>query len=548
MKTPPRLPRVLYTIIALIAVAFVIASVRNQRAGAAGSNGKIAFSNSNQIYTMNADGSGVVKLTPDDNGFQDRLPVWSPDGTKIAFGRGIFSPNAQIYVMNADGSNPTRLTNNSANDQNPSWSPDGTKIAFTSNRDGNDEIYVMNADGSNQTRLTNNAVADIDPAWSPDGTKIAFSSMRDQPSFELYVMGTDGSDPLRLTNNTSVDRGASWSPDGAKIAFTSQRDGLPLVYVMNANGSNQVNITQSTSLDSGDPEWSPDGTTIAFTSYNRVGQTNSDEIFLMNADGTNIRRITFTVFDEHDLAWQALGAAPTPTPTPSPSPSPSPSPLFTVSGTVTDDTAHPIADATLVLISDVTGTQITFSDQSGNYSIPYAGGVSHSLNISAFKAGYVFNPLALIFISSGTLTGDRTASFVGTPSIIPLSIQPPVLLTQDGSLRGLALDSVTNVSEPFGITGFNNFSTDQRTRVALFAVNIELGPGETSSVITAEAEDSLGAVFPMMVEDFRSVPNFPWLKQVVVKLPTEIANKVEVNVRLRVRGVAGNKVLVKVKP
>ena len=62
--------------------------------------------------------------------------------------------------MNADGSNQTRLTNNPAYDFSPIFSPDGTRIAFGSRRDNNIEIYVMNADGSNQTRLTNDPADD----------------------------------------------------------------------------------------------------------------------------------------------------------------------------------------------------------------------------------------------------------------------------------------------------------------------------------------------------------------------------------------------------
>src|SRR4029453_18367633 len=102
---------------------------------------------------------------------------------------------------------------------------------------------------------------------------------------------------------------------------------------------------------------------------------------------------------------------------------------------------------------------------------------------------------------------NQTASFAGTPSSSPSSEQMPILLTQESSLSALALDSVTMISEPFGITGTNNFSTDQRTRVSLFAVNVELGAGETSSVITAQAEDSVGQVFPLAVESFGAVPN-----------------------------------------
>src|SRR6185369_17153527 len=105
------------------------------------------------------------------------------------------------------------------------------------------------------------------------------------------------------------------------------------------------------------------------------------------------------------------------------------------------------------------------------------------------------------------------------------------------------LDSVTQAAEPFTVNNTHNFSSDQRTRISLFAVNVDLGPGETSAIIQAEAEDSLGQTFPLTVEYFGAVPNFPWLKQIILKLPDEIANKIEVRVRLKVRGIAGNQVI-----
>jgi hypothetical protein len=123
-----------------------------------------------------------------------------------------------------------------------------------------------------------------------------------------------------------------------------------------------------------------------------------------------------------------------------------------------------------------------------------------------------------------------------------------ILMTQPVSLSALALDSVTFVSEPFTVTGNHNFSSDQHTRVLLFAVNVELAQGESSSVITAQAEDSLGQVFPLTTEYFGAVPNYGWLKQITVRLPDEIANSVEVRVSLKVRGTTSNKVIIKVKP
>lgn len=224
------------------------------------------------------------------------------------------------------------------------------------------------------------------------------------------------------------------------------------------------------------------------------------------------------------------------------------SPSFTISGVVTDGNGQGIADVAMILVSDVTEPQIVLTNQTGNYVFTYAGNLSHNLKVTPSKSGYSFNPQAISFVSSTSVGGDKTASFTGTPSSKPPSGQIPILLTRDNAERALALDSVTFMSEPFEITSVHNFSTDQRTRISLFAVNVDLGAGETSSVIEAQAEDPNGQTFPLTVEFFGVVPNFTWLKQVIVKLPNEIANSNEIRVSLKVRSTVGNKVTVKLKP
>ncbi|HJU54672.1 MAG TPA: hypothetical protein VJ715_08880 [Pyrinomonadaceae bacterium] len=225
---------------------------------------KIAFQSDRdgnfEIYVMNADGSNPTRLTF--NSLGDENPVWSPDGTKIAFqsdrddpgncngGGCVYHPD--IYVMNSDGTGTVRLTNHPAKDGSPSWSPDGTKIAFQSDRDGNFEIYLMNADGSGQTRLTNsNTAHDFSPAFSPDGTKIVVDNGN-----QVFVMNADGTGQTQLTSS-GVSSSAAFSPDGKKITFESPRDGAGYeIYAMNADGSNQTRLSDSPG-DNLDPAWQP---------------------------------------------------------------------------------------------------------------------------------------------------------------------------------------------------------------------------------------------------------------------------------------------------
>src|SRR5581483_9196050 len=228
-----------------------------------GLNGKIAFEStrdgSDNIYVMNADGSGQTQLT--NSPALDRDPDWSPDGSKIAFG-SYRDGNGEVYVMNADGSGQTNVTNNPGVDDRPAWSGDSNKIVFESDRDDpnplgcsfcNFEIYVMNANGSGQTRLTTNPARDDFPDWSPDGSKIVFTSDRDGNA-EIYVMFADGSGQINITNNPAFDAQAAWSPDSHKIAFGSTRDGNYEIYV--TDGSSTTRLTTNLAFD-GAPAWQP---------------------------------------------------------------------------------------------------------------------------------------------------------------------------------------------------------------------------------------------------------------------------------------------------
>jgi Tol biopolymer transport system component len=89
--------------------------------------------------------------------------------------------------MNPDGTEQRNITHNPAQERSPVWSPDGTKLAFSSDRFGAEDIFIMNSDGSSQTRLTNNPADDFSPYWSPDRTRLIFATLRDGNA-EIYSM------------------------------------------------------------------------------------------------------------------------------------------------------------------------------------------------------------------------------------------------------------------------------------------------------------------------------------------------------------------------
>lgn len=120
----------------------------------------------------------------------------------------------------------------------------------------------------------------------------------------------------------------------------------------------------------------------------------------------------------------------------------------------------------------------------------------------------------------------------------------PELISQANSTRAVALESVTWVREPFSPTQLIPFSADGRTRIVLYAKNVDLLPGENASVLRAEGEDAARTRYPLVVEYVGKVQGFDWLSLVIVRLHDSWGDVGDVLIGISLRGVMSNRVRV----
>ena len=234
-----------------------------------------------EIYVMGGDGSNKKKLADGDR------PTWSPDHVKIAFTKSTANNNYEIFSMNADGSGVTQLTFSPSQEIDPSWSPDRTKIAYASSKNGSYDIWVMLANGAMPFRLTTNDLAqETAPAWSPDGTRIAYVSAANGASRVLITdVTTKVTTPL-YTGTFTKTSAPAWSPDGKRIAF--QTDPTPTscgIHIADVGGSG--NVFDFTGPGYGSPcitpNWSPDGKKLA---WEELVSGGGIMVMTANVDGT----------------------------------------------------------------------------------------------------------------------------------------------------------------------------------------------------------------------------------------------------------------------
>jgi dipeptidyl aminopeptidase/acylaminoacyl peptidase len=327
---------------------------------------RIAFITTGNVGSMREDGSNRVMLIQDALGPNDGatgLLHWSPDGTRLLTQLTRQVPGGRLdeaVVIAGDGSGHKVAASVLYWGMGVgSWSPDGSRISYveaTSSHFGSSAIYTATPEGADERWLVTGPVApaahDVQPAWSPDGQEIAFLSDRVAPSmtgFGLHLFtaeegvtgsflvlpdrvsnfewAPDGSRLVtlqgngvdyrgslfanihlvdrasgastRLSQQENVDGVAVWSPDGSRLAFPSIRDGNIELYVMNADGTGVQRLTDNPA-DDFMPAWSPDGSRLAF----QTGRDGNWEIYTINLDGTGLTNLTQSSAQEVWPAWR----------------------------------------------------------------------------------------------------------------------------------------------------------------------------------------------------------------------------------------------------
>lgn len=121
-------------------------------------------------------------------------------------------------------------------------------------------------------------------------------------------------------------------------------------------------------------------------------------------------------------------------------------------------------------------------------------------------------------------------------------LKAPKLISAATSTRAVALESVTMRAEPFPLTSSAQFSTDTKTRICIFAMDLQLLPGEGMSAFSADVQDAAGKLYPLRIEHMGQVPNFPGITMFIVRLADELGDVGDVLLRLNLHGLGSNRV------
>jgi Tol biopolymer transport system component len=245
--------------------------------------------------------------SPPGGSIGDNTPVFSPDGSQIAFSRLSSQGVEDIYLMAAEGGEPMRLTSDNRIIRDLDWTADGREIVFISQRAGDTGLWRISASGGTPERLVTAVGHTINRlSISRKGDRLVYSQQfLDTNIWRVELPGAKGraSAPTMLISSSKYDSNPQYAPEGKRMTFRSDRSGSFEIWACESDGSNQVQLTNFSGPEVGSPCWSPDGRRIAFDARFE----GNPDIFVISADGGRPRRLTEEPAEEIVPNWSRDG-------------------------------------------------------------------------------------------------------------------------------------------------------------------------------------------------------------------------------------------------